>query len=700
MTKKRVAIVTYYSSIVGEFYRQQLNFLFDDMLQIDTYSFANDSLREIEADLILVSHYDMYLECKKYIKNSSDVVTISVTILKETLERIKKIPRGSKVMLVNISADRARETIALLYQAGINHIEITPVYPGIKDPPLLDIAITPDEERLVPRDVKEVINIGNRVIDMNTIVDIAVKLDLGHLLLKDTIQEYFNQIVQVSYGVKNLLGTTSRLSDQLDMLQQIVDDGLIGIYPNGIVHLCNEAAEKILGYKRNRVVGSYLYELTQQALFREVIENWQSIKNRLVKIKGVDIVVSALPYSNVEERLGVIVMLKKYADTEKQQHRIRLQAVGKGHVAKYSFEHIVGESKVTKNLKELAERMAHSSSSVLITGESGTGKELLAQAIHNASSRSKYPFIAVNCAALPENLLESELFGYEEGAFTGAKKGGKLGYFEMAHFGTLFLDEIGDMAPHLQVRLLRAIQEKEIIRIAGDAVIKVDVRIIAATNCDLKRKVRDGEFRKDLYYRLNVFPLCTPSLRERVEDIPLLVKHIARSLNLNFTLTPEAMEVFQNYDWEGNVRELHNYVEYLGQLNKDIIDVADVLPILQSSNNVARTIGIDNRELNEKLAREVKKNKSGYLFVLTELERCYLTRNRTGRRSIAQVACKQGVFLSEQEIRTIFTVLEEYEIIDVLKGRGGTRLTEQGLKLIPYLKAKLNWSWMCSTLQG
>ena len=690
MMKKRVAIVTYYSSIIGEFYRQQLNFLFDNLLQIDIYSFANDSLREIEADLILVSHYDMYLECKKYIKNNSDVVMISVTILKEALEQVKQIPAGSKVMLVNISADRTRETIALLYQAGINHIEMTPVYPEMKEVPVLDIAITPDEEQFVPRDVKAIINIGNRVIDMNTVVDIAVKLDLGHLLLKDTIQEYFKQIVSVSYSVKNLLGTTSRLSDQICMLQQIVDDGLIGIYPEGMVYLCNEAAEKILGCKREQVVGSCLYELMQPDLCQEVIEHWQPIKNQLIKINGVDIVVSALPYSNDEERLGVIVMLKKYTDTEKQQHRIRIQAVGKGHVAKYSFDHIVGESRAIQTLKSLAQGMARSSSSVLITGESGTGKELLAQAIHNASPRSKYPFIAVNCAALPENLLESELFGYEEGAFTGAKKGGKLGYFEMAHLGTLFLDEIGDMAPRLQVKLLRTIQEKEIVRIAGDAVIKVDVRIISATNCDLKRKVREGEFRTDLYYRLNVLPLCTPSLRERIDDIPLLLKHISRSLKLNFTLTSEAMSVLQNHDWEGNIRELHNYVEYLGQLNKDIIEADDVLSILQSTNNLSRAIGSDNQEFTEKFEREIEKNKSGYYLVLTELERCYLNRNRTGRRSIAQAACKQGVFLSEQEIRTIFTVLEEWGMIDVLKGRGGTRLTEQGLTLLPYLKKKLN----------
>lgn len=684
--KKKVVVITHYSSRAGESYRQTLKTLFNDMLDIDTVTLVLDKMHEIEADLILVTAYSLYMECKKYIKNDSEVLLLSYTITKEALEKVNKIPKGQKVMLVNSSADRAMDSVALLYQLGVDHIEIIPVYPGMTEPPAVDIAISPDEDEFVPEWVKQTINIGNRVMDISTVVDIAMKLELGHMLLTKPIQDYFNRIMQVrSGGIKKLLGKNSQLSDQLDILLQIVDDGLIGVYANGIIYFCNEAAESIIGHKRSEVVGSYIHELIQQAIFQEVIEHWKPIKNHLIKIQGVDVVVSAHPFSSMEERLGIFIMLKKYRDTEKQQHRIRIQATDKGHVAKYTFEDIVGESKVIKTVKELAQGMAKSNSSVLIRGESGTGKELFAQAIHNASSRKKYPFIAVNCAALPENLLESELFGYEEGAFTGAKKGGKMGYFEMAHMGTLFLDEIGDMSPSLQVRLLRTIQEREIVRIAGDSVIKVDVRIIAATNRDLKKMVHTGEFRKDLYYRLNVLPLNIPPLSERIDDIPLLVKHIAKSLNVNFSLTSDVTAVLVNHDWEGNIRELHNYVEYLGQTGKEIIDMKDIWPILQTRDATEIT-NFEDIELDERLLKLIESNKVNYCFVLEQLERCYRTQSITGRRSLTCMARRHGIFLSEQQIRAIFMVLESYGIIDVLKGRGGTRLTEQGLNLVHYLE--------------
>ena len=684
--KKKVVVITHYSSRAGESYRQTLKTLFNDMLDIDTVTLVLDKMHEIEADLILVTAYSLYMECKKYIKNDSEVLLLSYTITKEALEKVNKIPKGQKVMLVNSSADRAMDSVALLYQLGVDHIEIIPVYPGMTEPPAVDIAISPDEDEFVPEWVKQTINIGNRVMDISTVVDIAMKLELGHMLLTKPIQDYFNRIMQVrSGGIKKLLGKNSQLSDQLDILLQIVDDGLIGVYANGIIYFCNEAAESIIGHKRSEVVGSYIHELIQQAIFQEVIEHWKPIKNHLIKIQGVDVVVSAHPFSSMEERLGIFIMLKKYSDTGKQQHRIRIQATDKGHVAKYTFEDIVGESKVIKTVKELAQGMAKSNSSVLIRGESGTGKELFAQAIHNASSRKKYPFIAVNCAALPENLLESELFGYEEGAFTGAKKGGKMGYFEMAHMGTLFLDEIGDMSPSLQVRLLRTIQEREIVRIAGDSVIKVDVRIIAATNRDLKKMVHTGEFRKDLYYRLNVLPLNIPPLSERIDDIPLLVKHIAKSLNVNFSLTSDVTAVLVNHDWEGNIRELHNYVEYLGQTGKEIIDMKDIWPILQTRDATEIT-NFEDIELDERLLKLIESNKVNYCFVLEQLERCYRTQSITGRRSLTCMARRHGIFLSEQQIRAIFMVLESYGIIDVLKGRGGTRLTEQGLNLVHYLE--------------
>ena len=220
-----------------------------------------------------------------------------------------------------------------------------------------------------------------------------------------------------------------------------------------------------------------------------------------------------------------------------------------------------------KAMKAMALHVAPSKATLLIQGESGTGKELLARAIHQSSKRKGHTFIAINCGAIPENLLESELFGYEEGSFTGARRGGKLGKFELAHNGTIFLDEIGDMPLHLQVKILRVLQERRIERVGGLRSIPLDVRIIAATHRDLDAMVKTGEFREDLYYRLNVIPLTIPPLRDRLEDVPILVKFYLdyystvtdRSVS---GITKETIDIMTKYPWPGNVRELGNVVEY------------------------------------------------------------------------------------------------------------------------------------------
>jgi transcriptional regulator with PAS, ATPase and Fis domain len=226
---------------------------------------------------------------------------------------------------------------------------------------------------------------------------------------------------------------------------------------------------------------------------------------------------------------------------------------------------------------------ARGNSTVLITGESGTGKEMFAKAIHYSGSRSKGPFVSVNCGAIPENLLESELFGYEKGAFTGANERGKAGKFELANGGAIFLDEIGDMPLHLQVKLLHVLQNMRFERVGGNKTIIVDVRVIAATNRDLEEMIRCGEFREDLYYRLNVIPLQTPPLRGRREDIRLLMEHFLAKYNAFMNkqitgFTEQAKEVYENYDWPGNVRELENAVEYgVNMAYGDLIDL-DALP--------------------------------------------------------------------------------------------------------------------------
>ena len=250
---------------------------------------------------------------------------------------------------------------------------------------------------------------------------------------------------------------------------------------------------------------------------------------------------------------------------------------------KITLDNIISESEIMEHTKQKALIASKSNSTVLITGESGTGKELFARAIHNHSDRADNTFVTVNCAAIPDNLLESELFGYEEGAFTGAKKGGKLGKFEIAHKGTIFLDEIGDMSLHLQGKLLRVLQERELDKIGGKSNILIDVRVIAATNKNLVELVAKGQFREDLYYRLNVIPITLPALRQRKDDIPLLIdymiKEYAHKLNKDVIgIEDDAKKTLIDYSWPGNVRELQNVIEYSINMSNSSLLNLDIIP--------------------------------------------------------------------------------------------------------------------------
>ncbi|MBQ6631989.1 MAG: sigma 54-interacting transcriptional regulator [Romboutsia sp.] len=317
---------------------------------------------------------------------------------------------------------------------------------------------------------------------------------------------------------------------------------------------------------------------------------------------------------------------------------------------KIMLDNIIGESDIIKNTKNEALMASKSTSTVLIIGESGTGKELFARAIHNHSKRSENPFIAVNCAAIPDNLLESELFGYEEGAFTGAKKGGNLGKFELAHKGTIFLDEIGDMSLHLQAKLLRVLQEKELNKIGSNSNKTIDVRVIAATNKNLEDMVNNGLFREDLYYRLNVIPISLPSLRERKEDIPLLidfmVKEYSKKLDKDVDdVEKDVLEALLKYKWPGNIRELQNIIEYSVNMSLSNTITIDLLP-----NKIKQ------KEKNKKIIE------SEEIETLEELE----------RREIIKALNKYKDYKKDKEIvakvlgisrATLYRKLDKYNII-------------------------------------
>jgi len=357
---------------------------------------------------------------------------------------------------------------------------------------------------------------------------------------------------------------------QAELLRTVIDsstDGIVAIDDTTRITLFNKVAEELFHVSRNQAIRCPVNEIIPNTRLPYVLYTGQSEIAEIQTIDTRKIATQRFPIRTGEQITGAVATFQEISQLQRYEQSVRQKLHDKGLIAKCHLEQIVGDSPAMEKVKKLAGVYASTGSTVLITGESGTGKELFAQSIHNFSSRCNAPFVAVNCAALPETLLESELFGYEEGAFSGAKKGGKIGLVELAHGGTLFLDEIGEMPLSLQSRILRTIQEKEVMRLGGQKIIPVDLRIIGATNQDLERLVANKIFREDLYYRLNVLPLHLPPLRERSGDIGLLAEYFIRKLKTRKStinrISDEAVQVLKSYPWSGNVREFANVMERL-----------------------------------------------------------------------------------------------------------------------------------------
>jgi len=347
-------------------------------------------------------------------------------------------------------------------------------------------------------------------------------------------------------------------------VMESITEGLITVDQKGNVNWINAAGGRIMGVEPKDYIGHALHELGSALMSMQEVLYEGSFSDREIVLENkrgrFHFIMTAQPIKNESEIIGAVSTLREIKDV----HRLVTNMVGAK--ARFTFDNLIGDSEVFQKVCAMARKAAASNSTVLLQGESGTGKELFAQAIHNASMRAQGPFVAVNCAAIPRELIESELFGYEEGAFTGARRGGCSGKFELASGGTVFLDEIGDMPLDLQVTLLRFLQEKQVTRLGGRKVIPVDVRIIAATNRDLKTGIQKGEFREDLFYRLNIFSITIPPLRERQPDISLLANYFASKISRHqgkalLNINPAVMARLTSYPWPGNVRELENALE-------------------------------------------------------------------------------------------------------------------------------------------
>jgi len=414
------------------------------------------------------------------------------------------------------------------------------------------------------------------------------------------------------------------LQKKLEFYEAILDNIYNGVMitdPDGKIIFFSKTYGKFLGIDPKETIGKHCTEVIENTRMHIVAKTGIPEIDQPHRIKGQDMVVQRIPIIIDGKVIAVYgqVMFKNVRDVHTLSRKLNVleskvefyeKELENLRSSKYTINHIVGKSPKMVELKNLALKAAKTNAPVLLIGESGTGKELFAHAIHYASDRRSYPFIRVNCAAIPKDLLEAELFGYEPGAFTGAGSKAKPGKFELAHQGTIFLDEISDLPLEMQPKLLRVLEEKEVERLGGTRPLKCDFRLIAATHENLEKCVEAEKFRKDLYYRINVIPIQIPPLRERKEDIPLIAEHIVEILSKDLGthikgISPEVIKIFMNYDWPGNVRELSNILERaIYTTEGNVIEVRHLPYFLQS---MREGLNKSQSTLLKKLREEVEK---------------------------------------------------------------------------------------------
>lgn len=546
------------------FCRDQLHRLLGNRINISNYYAEGNLPQRIKADFAIFTSRLAYQKTHTHLSDGLPYMISRRSINYHEVDKLFELPAGTNVLLVNDCIQSANDTISLLQTLGIDHLNYYAYAPGMDDPKMAKVAVTPGESRFVPPSIEKIVDIKTRLLDITSLVEMLSRIGL-------------------------------------------------------------------LTYYADFLSAQYVRDIIQ------LIDKNQRYKNRAAQL---------------EQEL-----CRLEASRSQKTSDVNLQAV-------YHFDDIIGSAPALQSAIHIAKRFADSDFTVLIQAQSGTGKELMAQSIHNASERADGPFVAVNFAAITETLLDSELFGYVEGAFTGASRHGAIGLFEQANHGTIFLDEIGDASLSFQVKLLRVLQEREIRRVGSTVPIHIDVRIIAATNQDLKVLIRQGRFREDLYYRLNVLPLTLPPLAERKEDIPVLVAAFLKSFFLDMGASEmrdwikEILPVFHQYSWPGNIRELQNVVEYLANVC-DGRPRPDDLP----SSFTATIASMRNRQGGETAGENLKK------AVLQELAIAARIGKHLGRRSLAR-----NLDVPESQIRHICQDLVKEGEITLKSGRGGIQL--------------------------
>ncbi|NLY46357.1 MAG: sigma 54-interacting transcriptional regulator [Tissierella sp.] len=666
--KKKITILAI-NEDASAFYKNELDKIFENNYEIDYRNLEMDPiLPVVNSDLILYTDPAILNELISIIKVNAPTLMMKRTIRRETLYKIKEIPSGERVLLANINEYMANDTVALLYQLGVTDIEIIPYYYKDQFVENLEeikyiINVEPKKIDFLPDIDAEILIIGHRVYDISNILDIISFLPLDPKISDEIIKKYIHKVPTSWYGVQYTWKNRSILSSQMNTILDNLDAGVIVINDVDIVEIVNKKMLEILKLSRDEIIDNSISKLGINNDDLKSIFSREEVENELINYQGKDLIITIKNVKYDDDYQGKVFIVNPYFEVIELQQKIHKKIIGKGYYSKYTFDKMIGQDYNFLEVKKICKKIAPTDSKILLLGETGVGKEVFAGSIHNESRRHMNPFIAINCATIPDTLLESILFGYEEGAFTGANKGGKIGLFERAHKGTIFLDEIGDLPLQLQARLLRVLEEGELMRLGGDEIISVDVRVISATNMDLQQLVEQGKFREDLYYRLNVFQITIPPLRDRSKDIKHFILDYLKNDGHRF-ITEDFRTFCLNYSWNGNLRELKNVIEYMTTISDSVLS-------------------FDNLPLHLKVKENYVNNKyDGSILLLKLIYYLNISGGSTGRRTLHYAFSKLFYEISENEIRALISNLSEKEMIEVNKGREGNIVLPKGVSYL------------------
>lgn len=672
------------TKIDGEFLKAALLNNIEEQIRINVYSVDQGFNIKEKAETVLTSGPFLRDYAQELYPEANIIIAKRITT-GQNLEKIMVLPKNKKVLVINYPQEVTEETIQSLKDMGLTHLEYVPYHSDNDDLGDIDTVISPGHIYLCPDWIRHKIDLGRRGLAFSTFVKILQVLELSINNLDKFGNNYISMMVNAGKKVSRLLRDAETLRKNLGVVLERIQEAIITIDEKGKIEIFNSLAEEFFNLKiRDNIGQQYEQALADYPDIVKFIsmkgENCDSIYSL-----GEKKFLASLTEINSFDETSTICSFVEVSSLQRLEEAVRRKLHEKGYVAKYTFADIIGQSRVLYQAKTKAQKFAIHDLTVFISGESGTGKELLAQAIHNQSMRAEGPFIAINFAAIPETLVESELFGYEEGAFTGALKGGKAGLFEQAHKGTIFLDEIGDAPMTIQSSLLRVLQEGEVMRLGASKVIPVDVRIIAATNKDISTLVEEGKFRKDLYYRLKVLPINMPPLRERKQDIPLLINGFMKQLNQHKRLSPGVLEALLRYDWPGNVRELFNYLKYaLALCEGNTIQIEDMPPDLLYSGNIE----VADKEIKELL--NTLQRTAGYreyIQILLVLRKARYDQITMGRKKLVLSLQREGFDLTEEMTRTRMKKLNYWGLIEAGSTRQGSTITLKGLKVLEHNEA-------------